>query len=68
MVSILVEELILNTLRNAEDSLTIEEVAKRAGIHRITASKYLAVLEAKGYLKYRPVGKAKLFSLAEGRA
>jgi DNA-binding IclR family transcriptional regulator len=67
MVSILVEELILSTLRRAEDSLTIEDVARRAGIHRITASKYLAVLEAKGYIKYRSVGKAKLFSLIEGR-
>jgi DNA-binding IclR family transcriptional regulator len=65
MDSVVLEELILNTLRNAEHSLTIYEVAKRAHIHRVTASKYLAVLEAKGNVKYRPVGKAKLYLLSE---
>jgi len=57
------EDLILDILKNAEHSLMILEIAEKAGINRITASKYLAVLEAKGYIKHRAVGKAKLFSL-----
>lgn len=55
------EKYILGMLR--EDSLTIEEVSNKAKMHRITASKYLAVLEARGLIKYRAVGKAKLFFL-----
>ena len=65
MVSIIVEELILNILRTAETSLTILEIAKRGNLHRVTAAKYLEVLEAKGYVKHRPVGKAKLYSLSD---
>lgn len=59
------EELILDILRKSDISLTILEIAEKANIHRATASKYLAVLEAKGYVKRRDVGKAKLFSLSE---
>ena len=58
------EELILEILRRSDVSLTILEIAERAGIHRVTASKYLAVLEAKGFVKRRDVGKAKLYSIA----
>ncbi|MEM7819683.1 MAG: HTH domain-containing protein [Candidatus Aenigmatarchaeota archaeon] len=57
------EKLILNILRNSDLSLTIEEIAEKVKIHRITASKYLAILEAKGFVKHRDVGKAKLYSL-----
>jgi len=59
------EELILDILRKSDISLTILEIAERAGIHRVTASKYLAVLEAKGFVKRRDVGKAKLYSIVE---
>lgn len=61
---ILTEEIILDVLSRAETSLTINEIAKRANLHRVTASKYLAVLEAKGFVKYRAVGKAKLYVLS----
>jgi response regulator of citrate/malate metabolism len=54
---------IMKTLKKSDCSLTIDEVAKRAKIHRVTASKYLAVLEAIGTVKMREVGKAKLFLL-----
>lgn len=56
------EEIILNILRQSDVSLTILEIAARARIHRVTASKYLAVLEARGHVKRRDVGKAKLYS------
>ncbi|MCK5474473.1 MAG: helix-turn-helix transcriptional regulator [Candidatus Aenigmarchaeota archaeon] len=42
---------------------TIEETANAIGVSRATASKYLAVLEAKGQIISRPVGKAKLYYL-----
>jgi len=58
-----VSKLILDVLRKAECSLTIDNIAKRAKIHRVTASKYLAVMEALGQVKMRSVGKAKLFLL-----
>ena len=65
MVSLVTEELILNVLRSAETSLTILEIAKRGNLHRVTAAKYLEVLEAKGYVKHRPVGKAKLYMISD---
>ena len=57
--------LILKTLKKAEHSLTIDEVSKRTNIHRVTATKYLAVMEAMGNVKMRKVGKAKLFLLRD---
>jgi DNA-binding IclR family transcriptional regulator len=59
------EKIILTILKQSDTSLMILEIAERAGIHRITASKYLSVLEAKGLVKRRDVGKAKLYSLAD---
>lgn len=43
--------------------MTIDEISKYLGIHRVTASKYLAVMEAKGIVKRRDIGKAKLYSV-----
>jgi len=60
-----VEEKILQILRNEKLGLTINDISKRAGINRVTASKYLAVLEAKNLIKHRNVGKAKLFFIEE---
>lgn len=65
MVSKSTEEMILKVLRKAETSLTILEIAHRANLHRVTAAKYLEVMEAKGYIKHRPVGKAKLYILSD---
>lgn len=56
-----IENIIFDVLKKAETSLTINEVAKKANAHRTTASKYLAVLEARGIVKCRNVGKAKLY-------
>jgi DNA-binding IclR family transcriptional regulator len=56
-----IEKMVFDVLKKSDISLTINEVAERANLHRITASKYLAVLEAKGLLKCRNVGKAKLY-------
>lgn len=57
-----VEEIIIGVLRESGDPLTILQIAEKSRMHRVTASKYLAVLEAKGHVKRRDVGKAKLYS------
>ena len=58
-----IENLILKALRVTD--MTIEEVSKKLKIHRITATKYLSVLEAKRKIKHRDIGRAKLFSLVK---
>lgn len=62
MDSSFLEEMILSTLKKSNTSLTILEIAERTGIHRVTASKYLSAMEAKGHVSRRDVGKAKLYS------
>ncbi|MBN2042310.1 MAG: winged helix-turn-helix transcriptional regulator [Candidatus Aenigmarchaeota archaeon] len=53
-------EKILKILLKHGYGLTIEEVSKILKINRATASKYLAILEAKELILIREVGKAKL--------
>lgn len=60
-----IEKVVFDVLKKSDISLTINEVAEKANLHRITASKYLAVLEARGVLKCRNVGKAKLYYVNE---
>ncbi len=57
------DERIVKALTIKAFGQTIEETAKTVGVNRATASKYLAVLEAKGQIISRPVGKAKLYYL-----
>jgi len=63
MIETKIQEKIIFVLSN---ECTINDVAKEIGINRITASKYLAVMEAEGTIKHRNIGTAKLFSLREG--
>ncbi len=55
------EKRIMKALQGEQLGMTIEETSKKLNLHRITVSKYLAVLEARGYVSYKKVGKAKLF-------
>ena len=57
---------ILDVLAASSMSLTVGKIADLSKMHRVTAAKYLAVLEAKGVVSRRDVGKAKLYSLKEG--
>ncbi len=57
------EGVILELLR--KEPMTIDSVAKRLKINRITASKYLAIMEAKGLLMHEEVGRAKMYSLVK---
>ncbi len=45
--------------------LSIDEIARMIGVSRITASKYLAVMEAGGVLVVREIGNTKLHYLPE---
>jgi DNA-binding IclR family transcriptional regulator len=65
---ILIENLIFDVLKKAETSLTISEIAQKINAHRATASKYLAILEARGMISCRNVGKAKLYYIGNGAA
>lgn len=56
-----VKDRILKLLETNREGLTITDTSKRLGIHYITASKYLAVLEAEGRVKRRDIGMAKVF-------
>jgi DNA-binding IclR family transcriptional regulator len=62
--SVVTQKLILDVLKNNDEDMIISKIAKETKIHRLTASKYLAVLEAKGYVRHRTVGRAKLYSPA----
>ncbi|NIO19433.1 MAG: HTH domain-containing protein [Candidatus Aenigmarchaeota archaeon] len=60
MIGVGIGEKIIKLISKHDYGLTIEEIASSLGINRMTASKYLAVLEATGDVKVREVGKAKL--------
>jgi len=55
-----IKEKILRLLSRHEYGLTIEDVSRSLEINRMTASKYLAILEATKKIIVREVGKAKL--------
>ncbi len=57
------DQLILDFLKNRKFDASISEISRACAINRITASKYLAVLEARGLVQSRSVGKAKLYSV-----
>ena len=57
----MIEDKIRKSLKRRD--MTIEEVSRSLGISRATASKYLLFLQAGGFVKFRQIGKAKLFSL-----
>ena len=58
------EEMIMKSLKTDKEwGMTIEEVADNNKINRVTASKYLAILEVKGLVVLRTVGRAKLYSV-----
>jgi len=54
---------IVNVLKSADGLMTIQEIAASASINRLTAAKYLAILEAKGLVNCRTIGRAKLYSM-----
>ena len=57
-----VEKMILDVL-TSENDIPMNDIVKAIKINRITAAKYLAVLEAKDIITHRSVGRAKLYSV-----
>jgi response regulator of citrate/malate metabolism len=57
------EQRIISILKKSSQDLTIDDISQKIGMNRITISKYLAVMEARGKLKMRSIGKAKLYQL-----
>ena len=62
----MVEDRIIKILEKNTDGLTITDVSKKLNIHYITATKYLAVLEARGIIECRNIGMAKVFKIKDG--
>lgn len=61
------ERRILDLLRITEQDITIEEISKRLSLSRGTASKYLEMLVIREMVRYRVVGRSKLFSVVKGK-
>jgi len=54
---------ILDVLKRNPQGLTTTEITRATSINIMTASKYLAVLEALKKIDHRKIGMAKLFKL-----
>ena len=52
------------SLVKASDGLTIKEISNRLDIHHVTASKYLAIMEAEKRILCKKIGMAKVFKVA----
>lgn len=61
------ERNILGVLYAAEKPLTIEAIARRADISRITAKKYLKMLEEKGVLKNKELDRGIYWWIKAGQ-
>jgi DNA-binding IclR family transcriptional regulator len=56
------EKRILDSIHACEGiGITIQDIAKLTSINRLTAAKYLAVMEARGIVSCRRIGRAKLY-------
>jgi len=60
-----IEARIVEALRGAREELYTEELAEQLGLSRHTVSKYLQVLYAKGAVRMRRVGNAKLWRASD---
>lgn len=56
-----IEARIREVLQEADQGLQVEEIADKLGLTRHTVAKYLEVLQAKGAIHFRRVGRAKLW-------
>ncbi len=58
----------MEVLQGTDQGLQVEEIADKLGLTRHTVAKYLEVLRAKGAIRFRPVGRAKLWREASAEA
>ncbi len=61
MTQVSMESKLLELMRQMSEGAHTEEIAGRLGIMRHTAAKYLEILRAKGLVRCRKVGNAKLW-------
>jgi transposase len=61
------EERILKAIEDSEVGLTTVDVAKKAGISKTTAIKYLSVLKSEGKCQFVEVGPSKLWRASESK-
>ncbi len=61
-----IDSRIVETLKKHPYGLSISQIADITGLNRMTVSRHLEVLKAKGFVDYRQVGPAKLWYLTEG--
>lgn len=59
-------EKVYDTLKKAEDWMSIVQVAEKADLTRTTASKFLFILVAEGKAEMREMGPARMFRAVEG--
>ncbi len=59
------EERILKVIEDSEVGLTTVDVAKKAGVSKTTAIKYLSVLKSEGKCEFAEVGPSKLWRVVE---
>jgi len=60
------KEKIIAVLEKHPEGLTMKEIAKAIGMHRINVSKYVYALIGEGIITERAVGSAKLCYLKKG--
>lgn len=56
---------IIEILKRHPHGLSISQIAGLTGLNRMTVSRHLEILKAKGFVDYRPIGPAKLWYLSE---
>ena len=60
------KEILLQTLVKHPDGLSIKELARKSGLHRHTASKYVLALKEAGLIKQKEIGRATVCILSKG--
>ncbi|RLI79315.1 hypothetical protein DRP05_04430 [Archaeoglobales archaeon] len=56
---------IVETLKKHPHGLSTSQIANLTGLNRMTVSRHLEILKARGFVDYRPIGPAKLWYLSE---
>ncbi len=55
------ETKILEIIRNSKEEIPTQEIAKKLNLERHTTSKYLEILQSKGLIECRVIGRTKLW-------
>jgi predicted transcriptional regulator len=59
------EHRILDLLKDKDEDITINEIAKIIMVDRHTAAKRLEILKSKGLVEYRNIGKSKVWKISK---